>query len=169
MAIGLMISTFGAIHSTALATARLPFAMSRDKLLPAWLSKVTKKTRIPGHSVVVITVVAIGLSVSGTFDILTDFVVFGLLIFNGLGVAAIFVLRRRMPDIDRPYKVPGYPYVPALFLLATIYLMVNTLIATPGRAIAGLALIASGLPVYYYYARKLGPSRPEDFIGEPEE
>ena len=169
MLIGLMISTFGAIHSTALATARLPFTMSRDGLLPGWLSNITKGNHIPANTVIVITVSAILLTVSGTFDILTDFVIFGLLIFNGLGVAAVFVLRKKMPDVNRPFKVPGYPYVPLLFLAATIYLMINTLVTTPGRAIAGLALIASGLPVYFYYARNLGPSRPEDFLGDDDE
>ena len=166
MAIGMMTSVFGAIHGTALSNSRLPFAMARDGLLPAWLAKITKGSRIPANAVIVMSAVAVMMAVSGTFDILTDLIVFGLLLFNGLGVAAVFVLRKKMPDIPRPYKVPGYPIVPALFLLATIYLMLNTLVTTPGRALAGLGIIAVGLPVYYYYSRKLPPSKPEDFLVE---
>ena len=166
MAVGLMISSFGALHSTALSNARLPFALARDALLPHRLSIITKRSHIPANAVILLSVCAIIYALSGTFDLLTDLIVFGLLIFNGLGVAAVFVLRKRMPDVARPFKVPGYPVVPALFLLATIYLMINTLVTTPGRALIGLAIIAAGLPVYFYYSRKIGPSRPEDFLGD---
>ncbi|MCZ6705281.1 MAG: amino acid permease, partial [Bacteroidetes bacterium] len=130
------------------------------------LSIITKRSHIPANAVILLSVCAIIYALSGTFDLLTDLIVFGLLIFNGLGVAAVFVLRKKMPDVKRPFKVPGYPVVPALFLLATIYLMINTLVTTPGRALIGLAIIAVGLPVYFYYTRKIGPSRPEDFLGD---
>jgi APA family basic amino acid/polyamine antiporter len=87
-----------------------------------------------------------------------------LLLFNGLAVASVYVLRRTLPDAARPYRVWGYPVVPALFLIATVYLMINTLLATPGRALAGVCIIALGLPLYAYYARRLPPSRPEDWL-----
>jgi len=101
---------------------------------------------------------------SGAFDVLTDLIVFMLLLFNGLAVAAVYVLRRTLPNAVRPYRVWGYPVVPALFLVGTVYLMINTLIATPGRALAGLGLVGLGLPIYVYYARRLPPSRPEDWL-----
>jgi basic amino acid/polyamine antiporter, APA family len=81
-----------------------------------------------------------------------------------LAVASVYVLRRTLPDAVRPYRVWGYPVVPALFLIATVYLMINTLIATPGRALAGLGIVALGLPLYAYYARRLQPSRLEDWL-----
>ncbi len=109
-------------------------------------------------------VCAIGFAFSGTFDVLTDLIVFMLLLFNGLAVASIYVLRRTLPDARRPYRVWGYPVVPALFLMATAYLMINTLLATPGRALAGVGIVALGLPLYAYYARRLPPSRPEDWL-----
>lgn len=165
MAAGLLTSAFGALHSTVLSNARLPFAMARDGLLPRRLATIAKRSHVPANAVVLISIVATAFVVSGTFDLITDLVVFGLLIFNGLGVAAVFVLRKTMPDVHRPFRVPGYPVVPALFLVATVYLMVNTLVTTPGRALAGLAIIASGLPVYFYYAGRAGPARPEDFLG----
>jgi APA family basic amino acid/polyamine antiporter len=87
-----------------------------------------------------------------------------LLLFNGLGVASIYVLRRRLPDVARPYRVWGYPVVPGLFLLTTVYFMINTVLATPLRALAGAGIVALGLPLYAYYARRLPPSRPEDWL-----
>ncbi len=71
-----------------------------------------------------------------------------------------------MRAAERPYRVWGYPVVPALYLIATLYLMINALVATPGWAIAGLGIFARGLPVYAYYARRLPPARPEDWFGE---
>jgi APA family basic amino acid/polyamine antiporter len=108
---------------------------------------------------------SIGFAFSGTFDVLTDAIVFGLLFFNGLAVASVYVLRRTLPEAERPYRVWGYPVVPALYLIATLYLMINTFIATPGRALAGLGIIGLGLPVYAFYARRLPPARPEDWFG----
>jgi APA family basic amino acid/polyamine antiporter len=82
--------------------------------------------------------------------------IFILWIFFGMCGAAVIVLRYRLPDAKRPYRVWGYPFVPALFLLMTLYLLINTLIATPSRALAGVGLIIIGLPVYEYYRRRAG-------------
>jgi APA family basic amino acid/polyamine antiporter len=108
---------------------------------------------------------AIVMTLSGTFDILTDISIFVLWIFYGMTGAALFVLRRRRPDAERPYRVSGYPVVPALFLLVTAYLLINTLVATPGRALAGLGLVATGLPVYAYYARRPGAAETPEWLG----
>jgi hypothetical protein len=87
-----------------------------------------------------------------------------LLLFNGMAVASIYVLRRKLPNVVRPYRVWGYPVVPALFLAATAYLMINTFLAAPQRAFASLGIVALGLPLYAYYARRLPPIRPEDWL-----
>ena len=166
IAAGLMISTFGSLHAAVLAAARVPFAMARDSLLPRILAAVSSRTHIPTWSTILIGVLAAGFTLSGTFDILTDLVIFAALFFNGMSVLAVFVLRRKLPDAERPYRVWGYPVVPAIFLISTAYLMINTLLATPGRALAGIGLILVGVPVYAYYARNLPPTRPEDWIGE---
>ena len=68
--------------------------------------------------------------------------------------AALFILRRREPDTERPYRAWGYPYLPSLFLVATVYLLLNTLVATPNRALAGIGLIVVGLPLYEYFNRR---------------
>lgn len=123
---------------------------------------------MPTHSIVALGAVAVAFALSGTFDILTDLIVFALLLFNGLAVASVYVLRRHLPEARRPYRVWGYPLVPALYLLATLYLMVNTLVATPGGALAGLGIVELGLPVYLYYARRLPPARMDDWLVEEE-
>ena len=138
--------------------------MARDGLLPRALGTVSPKTRVPANAVIVLGACAVGFAFSGTFDVLTDLIVFVLLFFNGLGVASVYVLRRKLPGLARPYRTWGYPLVPALFLCVSAYLMMNTLIATPGRALAGLCIVAAGLPVYIFYARRLPPSRIEDWM-----
>ena len=91
------------------------------------------------------------LAVSGTYDQLTDCLLFASWIFYGLTTSAVFVLRRRMPDAPRPYRTFGYPLVPALFLLVSGWLVVNTAIARPVESAAGLVLILAGLPVYAWF------------------
>lgn len=164
MTAGMMLSSAGAIHSTILAGGRVTFAIARDGMLPAGLATISERARVPARALLLIGAVSIVFALSGTFDLITDLIVFALLIFNALAVAAVYVLRRRMPDVPRPYRAWGYPVVPGLFLLATAFLMVNTLIATPGRALAGLLIVAAGLPVYLYYARRLPPGRHEDWF-----
>jgi APA family basic amino acid/polyamine antiporter len=93
------------------------------------------------------------LALSGSFDALTDYAIFGLWIFYGLTTASVFVFRRRMPDAERPYRAWGYPVVPILFLIVTAWLLVNTLLTMTRQAITGLVLIALGLPVYWYWSR----------------
>src|SRR5262249_53342745 len=133
LTVGVMLSTFGALHSTSVSVARVPFAMARDGLLPHTFATVSPRPHLPTPSLLLLGACAVGFAVSGTFDILTDLIVFMLLLFNGLAVASIYVLRRKLPDAVRPYRAWGYPVVPLLFLAATVCLMINTLIATPGR------------------------------------
>jgi APA family basic amino acid/polyamine antiporter len=164
LTIGMMLSTFGALHSLSLSVARLPFAMARDGLLPRTFATISPRARVPSHAILLLGACAVGFAFSGAFDVLTDLIVFMLLLFNGLAVASVYVLRRRLPRATRPYRVWGYPAVPMLVLLATAYLMINTLFATPGRALAGVGIVALGLPFYAYFARRLPPSRPEDWL-----
>jgi APA family basic amino acid/polyamine antiporter len=167
LTLGMMFATFGSLHSLCVTVARIPFAMARDGLLPAAFARISARTRVPTNAVWLLGGCAIGFAFSGKFDVLTDLIEFMLLLFNALAVAAVFVLRRKLPDVVRPFRVWGYPVVPGLFLLATAYLMINTLLATPGRALAGLGIVALGLPLYAWYARRLPPSRIEDWFGNP--
>ena len=155
MSAGLMISAYGTLHTTILTGPRIPYALSRAGLLPAGLARISANG-VPAVAILTIGLWSIVLSVSGTFDILTDMYIFVLWIFYGMSGAAVFILRHRLPNAERPYRVWGYPYVPALFLLVTFYLLVNTLLATPSRALAGIGLIIVGLPVYEYFLRRAG-------------
>jgi APA family basic amino acid/polyamine antiporter len=94
------------------------------------------------------------LVLSGTFDQLTDMIIFAVFFFYGATSLGVFILRKKMPDAPRPYKVWGYPIVPALFILFCLVLFVNTFITRPREALIGLTLIFSGLPVYWYLNRK---------------
>ena len=153
MSAGLMVSAYGTLHTTLLSGPRVPFALARDGLLPRSLAYLSANG-VPTVAISVICVWSIILAASGTFDILTDMYIFVLWVFFGMNGLAVFILRRREPDASRPYRAWGYPVVPALFLLVTAYLLINTVIATPTRAIAGIGLIVVGLPLYEYFTRR---------------
>ena len=101
---------------------------------------------------------AVILVLSGSYDTLTDYATFSILIFVALGAASVFIFRRRLPNAERAYRTWGYPIVPALFLLVVGWLLINTVLTTPGRAVAGLALMALGLPFFWYWTRVDKPS-----------
>jgi len=155
MSAGLMVSAYGTLHTTFLAGPRIPFALARAGLMPQGLARISANG-VPAVAIVLSGIWSVVLGVSGTFDILTDMYIFILWIFFGMCGAAVIVLRYRMPDAERPYRVWGYPLVPALFVLVTVYLLINTLVATPSRALAGVGLIIIGLPVYEYFLRRAG-------------
>lgn len=154
VAAALMASSVGTLHTSILTGARVPYAMARDGLFFDKLSKISETTRVPTRAVLVQGLWACLLvAVLQKFDKLTDYVVFGSYIFYGLVTASIFVFRRRLPHAERPYRAWGYPVVPSLFLLVTGFLLVMTFRAAPMEALLGLILIASGLPVYYFFFR----------------
>ncbi len=153
IAVALLTSTFGTLHSSILTGARVPYVMSRDRLFFQSLARLSPRTRVPIGALVVQAVWASVLALSGSYDALTDYVIFASWIFYGLVTASVFIFRRRMPDAVRPYRTWGYPIVPALFLLVTAALLITTIKAAPYQALRGLGLIALGLPVYWYWAR----------------
>jgi len=166
MSAGLMFSAYGTLHAGVLVGPRLPYAMAERGLLPKWLMRLSSKG-VPINAVLAMGLWAILLSLTGTFDILTDIYIFVLWVFYGMTTFGLFILRRTKPDADRPYRVWGYPFVPALFVLVTAYLLVNTLVATPWRAVWGIVFIVSGLPVYEYYKRR-GSADDRSFLGGDE-
>ncbi len=153
MAVCLMISAYGTLHATLLSGPRVPYTMARSGLLPADFARLSNR-RVPSVAVIGIGLWSIVLAASGTFDVLTDIYVFVLWVFFAMIGVAVIVLRRRHPEVNRPYKVVGYPVVPVVFILVSAYLLINTLMVTPGRALAGIGLILLGLLVYAYFAGK---------------
>jgi APA family basic amino acid/polyamine antiporter len=145
-------SIFGALLIAVLVSARIPYAMARDGIFFAGVARVSPRTHVPIRALVVQAVWASVLVLSGSYDTLTDYAIFCVLIFVALVTASVFVFRRTMPDAERSYRTWGYPVVPALFLLVTGWLLISTLLTTPGRALAGLGLMALGLPFYWYWS-----------------
>jgi APA family basic amino acid/polyamine antiporter len=154
MAAALAMSVFGALQVTSLASARIPYAMAADGLFFAPIAHLSPRTRVPVRALLAQGIWGIVLVFSGSYDTLTDYAIFAVLIFVALATASVFVFRRRLPDAERSYRTIGYPIVPILFLLVAGWLVVNTLLTTPGRAFAGVGLMLAGLPFYWYWSRR---------------
>src|SRR5437762_3060205 len=166
IAMAMMISTLGSLHTGTLSGARISYAMAKDGLFFRPLARLSGRTRVPVNALILQCVWSCVLALSGSFDTLTDYVIFAAWIFYALNTASVFIFRRRMPHADRPYRTLGYPALPILFLLAAGWLIFNTLMATPKQAPIGLGIIALGLPIYFYWARKNPVSYHEPPTGE---
>jgi APA family basic amino acid/polyamine antiporter len=153
VSIAFIVSTVGALNGTILSNARIPFAMARDGLFFKRMGEVSKSSRVPVWAIIFQGAWASVLALSGTFDQITTYTIFALWLFFGVTASSVFVLRRKMPDAERPYRTLGYPVVPFLFILVAAWLIINTILTSPVESAAGLALIALGLPVYFYFKR----------------
>lgn len=151
ISIAVIISTFGALNGSILATARIPYAMARANLFFKSLGNVHPKFGTPHISLIVQGVWSCVLVLSGSFDTITDYVIFASWLFYAMGAFGVFVLRKKMPDEHRPFKAWGYPYAPAFFVLFAIVFLMNSVIADTQNAMMGLILIASGLPFYFFW------------------
>jgi len=149
----ILLSTLGCTNATILGSARPYFAMARDQLFFSRAGTLNK-SNAPANSLLLQGVWASVLVLSGTFDQLTDMIIFAVFFFYGATSLGVFILRRKMPDAPRPYKVWGYPVVPAIFIVFCLVLFFNTILTRPREAAIGLTLIFSGLPVYWYLHRK---------------
>jgi APA family basic amino acid/polyamine antiporter len=152
----MMISSFGSVHASVLSNSRIPFAMAREGLFFKGLAKLSPRSNVPVRALLAQAAWGSVLAISGTYDTLTDSVIFASWLFYGLSTAALFVFRRTMPDAPRPYRALGYPVIPAVFLLVTAALLVNTFVATPHQALQGVAVLALGLPLYWLWSRRDG-------------
>ncbi len=148
--VGLMLSSIGTLHTSILTGARVPYAMAKDGVMFQSMGKLSEKTKVPVIALIVQGIWAALLTLSGSFDTLTDYVIFGSWIFYALATSTVFVFRKKYPNAERPYKAFGYPIVPILFLLVAGWLLLNTIYTTPIQSFKGIFLILIGLPVYYY-------------------
>lgn len=146
-----MVSAFGALNGSILSNARVPYAMAHNSMFCRKMGTLSARTRVPIWALIVQALWSCVLALSGTFDQLTDCLLFASWIFYGLVTSSVFVLRRKMPDAVRPYKTFGYPIVPAIFVLVACALLINTMLTKRVESAVGLALIALGLPLYFYY------------------
>lgn len=149
----ILVSTLGCTNATILASSRPYYAMAQERLFFKSAGKLDK-SNTPVNSLIWQGIWASILVLSGTFDQLTDMIIFAVFLFYGATSFGVFVLRRKMPDAPRPYKVWGYPVVPALFILFCVFLFINTIVTQPREAFMGLTLMLTGLPVYWFLNRK---------------
>jgi APA family basic amino acid/polyamine antiporter len=155
VALAFMVSALGALNGSILSNARVPYAMAGDGLFFTRMGVLGKVSRVPVRAVIVQALWSSVLALSGTFDQLTDCLLFASWIFYGLVTSSVFVLRRKLPDAPRPYRTLGYPLVPLAFVLVSAWLVVNTFVERRVESVAGIVLILLGLPVYAWFRRAL--------------
>ena len=150
----ILVTTMNSTNSSILMSARMLYAMSRDKTFFNQAASVHPTYNTPDKALFIQAIWAILLLFSGSFDQLTDMLVFAAFLFYAATAVGLIYLRIKLPNMERGYKVIGYPVVPILFLLFCITICIMTLINQPFEALMGLALIGSGLPVYWWLGRE---------------
>jgi APA family basic amino acid/polyamine antiporter len=159
IALIILLSMTGTANGHLLTAPRVFYAMAKDGLFFKSVAKVHPKHRTPHVSIIILATWAALLSLSGTFEQLYSYVIFGFWIFMGLTVAGVIILRKKRPEVPRPYKTWGYPVTPILFIISSVFLTINSLIRTFWNSFAGLALIALGIPVYLVWrGRRKAPA-----------
>lgn len=148
-----LVSVFSATNGLALTSPRTYFAMARDGVFFSKLAEVHPRFGTPALAILASAVWAVFLTLTGTFEQLFTYVVFASWLFAGLAAAGVFVLRRRHPGAPRPFRVPGYPLTPALFVAAASVVVANTFVARPVQALAGMGIVLLGTPVYFSWKR----------------
>ncbi len=148
-----IVSIAASVSAMVLAGPRVYYAMARDGLFPAAAKRVHPRFRAPVGAIVAQSLWSGVLVLSGTLAELVSYTGFALVLFSGIAVAAVFVLRRREPDAQRPFRAWGYPWTPGLFVVAAFVMLVNELWRNPRTSAAGLVIIAAGVPVYWWMRR----------------
>jgi len=151
--LAMVISGIGSLNSSVLSGARVPYAMARDGIFFKIADGIHPKFLTPAKALIFQGILASLMALSGTFEELTNLFVFAAWIFYGLAVVALFRLRRTEPDMSRPYRCPGYPWVPGTFVAGALALTVSLWLQHPGRSSIGLLLIIAGLPFYRRWAK----------------
>jgi APA family basic amino acid/polyamine antiporter len=174
IAVLIVVSTMGTTTVNLLANSRVVYAMSVSKLFFKSAGKVHPKFKTPGNAILVLGIWSCLLVLSGSFDLLADMFIFISWIFYGLVICGLFILRKKMPDVERPYKAWGYPTVPLIFLLFTIVYIATTLYNDIANYVSGksaiinsvfgLLLTAIGIPLYYYFKHKNNASAKKETI-----
>jgi APA family basic amino acid/polyamine antiporter len=150
----ILASIVGTLNGCFLTSPRIYFAQARDGLFFRRFAAVHPRYQTPGFAILAQGVWAVVLLLTGSYETLLDYALFALWLSYGLMVAGVIVLRRTQPDLPRPYRMWGYPVTPVLFLAITAWFLVNMLRTRPIPSLAGLLLIATGIPVYFLWARR---------------
>ncbi|MDC2864600.1 APC family permease [Bacillus sp. BP-3] len=154
--IGILISVFGTINGYIMTGMRIPYAMALENKLPfsKWFATLSKNGHVPYNSGIFMLCVSVIMMVIGGFNTLTDMLVFVIWIFYTMTFVAVFILRKREPDLVRPYKVPLYPIIPLISIVGGSFIVINTLFTQTLLALCGIGLTALGLPIYYAMRHK---------------
>jgi APA family basic amino acid/polyamine antiporter len=160
----IVVSAFGGANANLLANARVVFAMGESKTFFPGVARVHPTFNTPGNAVLVLGILSSLFVLSGSFDLLADMFIFVSWVFYGLVILGLFILRKKMPGIERPYKAWGYPVIPLIFLLFTTVYIVTTLYNDINNyiegkspiinSVFGLILTAVGIPLYFYFKKK---------------
>jgi APA family basic amino acid/polyamine antiporter len=153
MAALIMISTFGCLNGVILTAARVYYAMAKDGLFLKQAGTLNKNG-VPARSLTMQCIWACLLCFSGTYGQLLNYIMFAVMIFYILTISGLFVLRKKKPDMERPYKAFGYPFVPALYLVMAALVALGMTIHQPDQSLYGFLIILLGIPVYYYFKRQ---------------
>ncbi len=164
IALMVMLSTLGTTNANVLATARVTFAMSEENKWFAWAGKVQPKYQTPGNAIILNAIWSTVLIFSGSFDMLTDMLIFVSWFFYGMSALGVFILRKKMKDVPRPYKVWGYPVVPLLFVSFVFFFLASTLYTDISNyqngtsqvinSVLGIVITCIGIPIYYFSRKK---------------
>ena len=150
----IIVSVFGSLNGSILVGPRVYYAMAKDRLFFRKVARVHPRFRTPGFSILIQGIWASLLTLLGTFEQIFTFAMFIAILFWIAATASVFTLRKKRPDLARPYKTWGYPVVPAIFIIASTGILLNTLLEKPAEALAGLVLTAIGIPAYFYWKRR---------------
>ena len=149
----ILISLLGANNGFILTSARINYAMARNRLFFQQAAKVHPKFKSPANALIIQAVWACALTFSGTYNQLITYIIFASWIFYAMSCAAVIILRKKRPEMKRPYKTPGYPYIPIIFILFAVFLTFNTILEAPRDAAVGAGIILAGLPLYFYWKK----------------
>jgi amino acid transporter len=156
LTVAMAISALGALHVTVMTGARIPYAMARDGVFFKFAERIHPVFRTPSGSLIFIGTVGALLALSGTYEELYSLFVFAVWIFFALTAIGLLRLRKKEPELARPYRMWGYPWTPIIFLAAAIALTVNLWMVRPVRSSLGLAGILLGIPFFYYWRKSSG-------------
>ena len=159
MAALIMVSTFGCNNGLVLSGARLCYAMANDKLFFKKAGELNKN-EVPGYALIFQCIWASALCLSGKYSDLLTYSTFASLLFYILTIAGLFILRKKEPTTERPYKAFGYPFIPALYIMITLAICIDLIIYDTRNTGFGLLLVALGIPVYYFTKKNINSRSP---------
>jgi APA family basic amino acid/polyamine antiporter len=149
----ILVSVLGTLNGCFMTSPRVYFAQAADGLFFRKFAEIHPVNHTPGFAILAQGLWSAVLILSGTYESLIDYALFGMWVFYGLMIAAVIVLRRTRPDLPRPYRMWGYPATPLAFLAITLWFLINLLVTRPGASFASLALMLTGVPAYFLWRR----------------